>query len=354
MLLGLITSVFVFGIVILVHEVGHFLAARHFGIKILEFGIGYPPRIATLAERNGVKYTLNAIPVGGFVLMLGEQDPTNPQSFARMSARVRIVTLLAGVAMNLVLAAVVFAGTFAIGEQIPVGKVFIESVAPNSPAQLAGIQPGDIIVSLQGREVRNSTELVQYTQSFLGQEVSLDLSRNDETVSVQVVPRLRPPSGEGAMGIVIGMKDDFQIVTVRHPIWEAIPLGVREVWVVLRETIAGFIHMFQVGIAPGDIAGPVGIVQIGGIVAQTGLVNLLRFVGFLSVNLFIMNLLPIPMLDGGRIAFILLEKIRGGRKVTPERESLVHLIGLLVLLGLMVLISYYDIMRILGGGSLTP
>jgi regulator of sigma E protease len=354
MLAGLITSLFVFGLVILVHEFGHFVMAKRFGIKVLEFGIGYPPRIATLAVRDGVEYTLNAIPVGGFVRMLGEEDPTDPQSFARKSARVRIATLLAGSVMNLVLAALVFAGTFAIGEQVPVGSVFIESVAPGSPAQQAGMQPGDIIASIQDHEVRNFSELVQYTQSFLGQEVSVALLRQGESVTVQVVPRLRPPSGEGAMGIVIGMKEGFQVVTVRHPVWKAIPLGVQEVRTVLAETAAGFARMIRVGIAPGDIAGPVGILQIGGAVAQSGFVNLLRFIGLLSVNLFVINLLPFPMLDGGRIAFVLLEKIRGGKRVTPERESLVHLIGLLVLLGLMVVVSYFDIQRILGGGSLTP
>ena len=354
MLLGLITSLFVLGLTILVHEFGHFVVARRFGIKVLEFGIGYPPRIATLAVRDGVEYTLNAIPVGGFVRMLGEEDPTDPQSFARQSGRVRIATLLAGSVMNLVLAAVVFAGAFAIGEKVPMGSVFIESVATNSPAQQAGMQPGDIVVSIQGREIRNFSELIQQTQSFLGQAVDVALLRNGESVTVRVVPRLRPPSGEGAIGIVIGMKEDFQVVTVRNPVWKAIPLGVREVWTVLSETIAGFVRMIRVGIAPGDIAGPVGIVQIGGAVAQTGLANLMRFIGLLSVNLFVINMLPFPMLDGGRIAFVLLEKIRGGRRVTPERESLVHWIGLLVLLGLMVVISYFDIVRIFGGGSLTP
>ena len=354
MLLSAIAFIIVLGLVVLVHEWGHFISARRAGIVVTEFGFGYPPRLKTLAIRDGVEYTLNAIPVGGFVRMLGEEDPSEPGSFASKSAWVRIRTLLAGSAMNLVLAAVLFSGVFIIGEQVAVGSVVVQSVAPYSPAEQAGMLPGDIVTKIEGQEIRNVFELVERTHALQGQEASVSLLRGAERIVVRLTPRVQPPPGEGAMGITIAMQPGYEIKTVRYPVWEAAYLGVREVWMTLVLIITGFIRMFRVGISPGDITGPVGIFQMSGAIAQTGVVNLMRFTAILSINLFILNLLPLPALDGGRIAFILLEKIRGGRRVEPQREGFVHFIGLLVLLALMVVISYFDILRIFGGGTPQP
>jgi len=354
MLLSLIVFLAIFSLVVLVHEFGHYIVARRNGIKVLEFGIGYPPRIATLAVRDGVEYTLNALPVGGFTRMLGEEDPSDPQSFAAQSRWTRIWTLLAGSMMNLLLAAVLFAGAFVMGEQIAVGEVEVDSVVAGTPADRATMRAGDVIVSVDGEPIRNMLELMEETQASAGREVEVMLRRSGEERTVTITPRVSPPPGEGAMGIVIRMAEGYEIVTVRHPIWEAVAMGVGEVWVVFRETILGFARVFRVGIGASGIAGPVGILQIGGVVAQTGLANLMRFAGLLSVNLFIVNLLPVPPLDGGRIAFIVLEKLRGGRRVQPQRESLVHFVGLLLLLAFTVLVSYYDVMRIFSGGSLIP
>jgi regulator of sigma E protease len=131
-------------------------------------------------------------------------------------------------------------------------------------------------------------------------------------------------------------------------------MGVREVWAVFGDTLRGFARMFRVGLSPSEIAGPVGIVAIGGAVAQTGLTNLIRFAAFLSINLFIINMLPLPALDGGRIAFILLEKLRGGKRFAPQTEGLVHLIGMLLILVFTVVVSYFDIVRIAGAGGVLP
>ena len=352
MLLNAFAFVLVFGLVVLVHELGHFVVARRGGIVIQEFGIGYPPRLKTLAVRHGVEYTLNAIPIGGFVRMLGEEDPSEPGSFASKSALVRISTLLAGSVMNLVLAAVLFAGVFFVGQQVAVGKVVVETVAPFSPAEQAGILPGDIVTGLAGQEIRNVLELVERTQAFQGREVSVSLLRDHEQLDVRLTPRAQPPEGEGAMGVTIAMEPGYEVITERYPIWEAIYLGVREVWTTLSLMITGLARMFRVGVRPGDITGPVGIFEISGIVAQTGLANLMRFIGFFSINLSMINMLPLPALDGGRIAFILLEKVRGGRRVAPQREGLVHFVGLLLLLALTVVISYFDILRILNRGAL--
>jgi regulator of sigma E protease len=354
MLLSTVAFVFVFGLVVLVHEAGHFWFARKAGITVLEFGFGYPPRIKTLGVRNGVEYTLNAIPLGGFTRMLGEEDPTAPGSFASKSAWARIRTLVAGPAMNLVLAVVLFAGTAAMGEQIAVGRVIVTSVAAGSPAEGAGIQAGDLITAIEDHTVRNTTELVERTQALLGQEVSLSLLRGSESLTVQLTPRVRPPSGEGAMGVGIDMQEGWTVETVRQPIWKAPWLGIQETWSALTLIVSGFVQLFRGTVSPKEMTGPVGIFQISGIVARTGLANLLRLTAFISINLSLFNLFPLPALDGGRIAFIILEKLRGGRRVAPQREGLVHLIGLLVLVGLMLFISYFDITRLLSGQSLLP
>ncbi|MGQ9492224.1 MAG: RIP metalloprotease RseP [Anaerolineae bacterium] len=344
----------VFSIVVLVHEVGHFWMARRGGIAVQEFGLGYPPRLKTLTVRNGVEYTLNAIPVGGFVRLLGEEDPSHPRSFASKGAWVRLRTLLAGPVMNLLLAVALFACAFMLGEQVVEGRVVVWSVAPNSPAEQAGIRAGDVMLALEGRQIQNVMELLEYTRAFQGREISVSVLRGDEQLQVRLTPRVRPPAGEGAMGITIGMQEGYQLRTVRHPPWEAIWLGWREAWTTLLLTIAGFIQIFQGTVSPKELTGPVGIFQISGLVAQSGLVSLMNFTAFLSVNLFIINLLPVPGLDGGRIALILLEKLRGGKRIAPQQEGLIHFIGLVLIMTFMLVVSYFDILRIAQGGSPLP
>ncbi|MBM4430061.1 MAG: RIP metalloprotease RseP [Chloroflexi bacterium] len=354
MLLSALAFIFVFGLVVLVHELGHFVMAKLGKITVLEVGLGYPPRLKTLAVRNNIEYTLNAIPLGGFVRMLGEEDPTDPGSFASKSARVRIGTLLAGSVMNVLLAVVLFSGLYVLGEQVPVGRVSIESVAPGSPAEQAGLQAGDVILSLEGQEVRNTLELVQRTRDLLGQQISMSVLRGNEELLVRLTPRKEPPEGEGAMGVSISMPEGYEIETIHHPIWEAIPLGLRETGATLVAMIGGFARLFRGHVPASEIAGPVGIFQITSEVARTGWANLLSFTAFLSLNLSILNLLPVPALDGGRIAFVLLEKVRGGRRMAPQHEGLVNLIGLLLLLAFVAFVSYFDILRLFSGQTLLP
>ncbi len=354
MLLSAVAFVLVFGLVVLVHEAGHFWFARRAGITVLEFGFGYPPRIKTLAVRDGVEYTLNAIPLGGFTRMVGEEDPEAPGSFASKSAWARIRTLVAGPVMNLLLAVVLFAVAAAMGEQIAVGRVLVTSVSPGSPAEVAGLQTGDLITAIEGQTVRNTEDLYVRTQRLLGQEISLSLLRGSESLTVRLTPRVHPPEGQGAMGIGMGMQEGWAVETVRPPLWEAPWLGIQQTWSALWMTLAGFGQLLRGAVSPREITGPVGIFQISGLVARTGLANLMRLTGLISINLSLFNLFPLPALDGGRIAFILLERLRGGRRVAPQHEGLVHLIGLLVLVGLMLVVSYFDITRLLSGESLLP
>jgi len=354
MLINALAFVMVFGVMVLVHELGHYVVGRRAGIKVEEFGFGYPPRIATLAVRGGVEYTLNALPLGGFVRFSGETDPNVPGGFATQSAWARISTLLAGPIMNLVLAGVLLVVTSVLGDQIPLGKVVVQSVAVNSPAGLAGMQAGDLIVSIQGMSVRNTGELMTETQAYLGREVTLELERAGQRLSVKLTPRAQPPQGEGAMGVVISMQEGYVMQTVRHPLGTAIALGLRELWSLLGLTFSGFLAIFRVGLQPDTVTGPVGIFQMSGAVARTGLVNLMRFTALLSINLFIVNLFPLPVLDGGQVALVLLEKLRGGRPLTERYTQLVSGVSWLLLGALVILITYMDIVRISSGGSLLP
>ncbi|MFQ6015238.1 MAG: RIP metalloprotease RseP [Anaerolineae bacterium] len=352
MLQAILAFAFVLGLLVLAHELGHFVVAKRTGIKVEEFGIGYPPRLLTVAQRGDTKYTINLLPVGGFVKMLGEEDPTHPDSFASKSRMVRATTLVAGPLMNVVLAVVLFSLVLVVGIPMPVGDVVIEEVVSGTPAEAAGVQAGDVVLTIDGLPVRNSGELVRFTHQRLGQEVALQLKRGEETLDLYLIPRARPPEGQGPMGIVINT-DVKEISTLRFPPWEAIALGIVRTVGIFLAIFFGIIHTIQGLIAP-DVAGPIRIAQMTGEVARSGLINLLEFAGILSVNLAIINMLPIPALDGGRLMFVALEALRGGKRIAPEKEGFVHFLGMLFLLSLMLMISYFDLLQVFNSGGRLP
>jgi regulator of sigma E protease len=338
----------VLGLLIFVHELGHFLTARAMGVKVLEFGFGYPPRLIGI-ERGGVIYSINAIPIGGFTRMEGENgDSSDPDSFGAKRPWRRALILIAGSAMNLLLAVVIFASVAAIGQPTATGDVQVYSIAPASPAAQAGLKDGDVIVAISGQPTNGLANLQQVVQNNLGKQITLTVKRNGETLPpATIVPRANPPQGEGAMGVGI------QAVTVNkaYPIWEAIPMGFVQTVQILWLMIYGIIEMVR-GAIPADLAGPIGMAQLTGEVAQVGgwepVVNL---TALLSLNLFLINLLPLPALDGGRLVFVAIEKIRRGKRVPPEKEGYVHFAGMMVLLTFVAIISYFDIVRVINGGS---
>lgn len=348
MIVTILAFLAVFSLLVFVHELGHFLLAKRAGVRVEEFGFGYPPRLLVLGRHQETIFTLNAIPLGGFVRMPGENDPLVPDSFASRSPGARASILVAGAGMNLVLAFLLFTLVSLLGEPVPATtEVAVTAVTPGSPAALAGLQPGDTILALNGQEIMDSLDLVRLTQAHLGEEVTLLLKRGEETLGILLTPRRDPPPGEGPMGIAI----ETVVTSTRlesHPIWEAIPLGLertfRAAWAIIR----GIILMVQGLIAP-ELAGPIGIAQFTGEVAQLGLPYLAQFTAFLSVNLALLNLLPFPGLDGGRLAFVILEVLRRGKRLDPQREGLIHFIGIAILIGLVLVVSYFDILRVTSG-----
>lgn len=424
-MLTIIAFVIVLSLLILVHELGHFIAAKRTGVVVEEFGFGYPPRLlkywqsegqilldgqemiigrrtnvtrqievgtrvvyesetqadgrvvvtdiqplpkdmsADEATRKfdrpvgtvrrlvrGTEYTVNLIPFGGYVRLLGEEDPTAPGSFASKSKKVRVAVLGAGATMNVLLAIVVFAAAFVLGapQVTATDNVLISGIASGSPADQADLRVGDIIVSIDGLPVKTPEELVSLTDERRGQEVLLVIKRGQGTIQVTITPRVNPPEGQGAIGVSI--QPWASKITIKHyPVGQALWLGVQETFGTFALTLTVPILILR-GLIPAELVrpiGPAGIYQQTASAVQASVQTgwwfpLLNLMGLISTALAITNLLPLPALDGGRILFIVVEAIRG-RRVDPAREGFIHFIGLAILMTLMLVVSYYDIIR---------
>ncbi len=351
-LISIVSFLIVIVVLILAHELGHFFTAKATGVKVEEFGLGFPPRLLSV-KRGETLYSLNAIPLGGFVKMAGEEDPKVPRSLASKGIGTRLLVLSAGSLMNFLLPLLLFSVAFMIPHDLITGQVTVEEVDPGSPAALAGIRAGDTIISADGKALNNHGDLHRYIQSNLGKEITLLVQHGDATKEyVQVIPRWKPPEGQGAIGILI-TTSDATIIRQHYPFWKAIPLGASACIETLVLFKNGLVSMI-IGTASMEMAGPVGIAQLTGEVAQAGISPLLEFAAFLSINLAIINIFPLPALDGGRIVFVLLEWVRRGKRISPKTEGLVHLIGFATLMVFMLAITCQDIIRIISGEGLIP
>ena len=338
----------IFSVVVFVHELGHFLVAKLAGTRVEEFGFGYPPRLVRIARCGDTDITLNAILIGGFVRVTGDENSSDPRSMARRSPGLRGAFLVAGPAMNVVLAAILFGVSFMMGVLSPVEGpgVGIYEVAPASPAAQAGLQVGDTILAVDGQPANSVSRLRALINARLDRQVALTVKRDGKVLPepVGLVPRSVHVEGQGAMGVAIG--DPLE--KTAYPLWQAMGLGLqRAAWTVVS-IIGGLVAIVR-GRMPADLAGPIGIAQMTAQVAKSGLVQLIEWTAFLSVNLFIVNLLPVPALDGGRLVFVGLEIVRGGRRVDPRKEGLVHFVGIVLLLALFLVISYFDLVRVVQG-----
>lgn len=339
-------------VLIVAHELGHFVIAKLAKVTVTEFGLGFGPRIIGV-KRGETTYSLNAVPLGGFVKMVGEEDPGLTGSLASKSKKVRALVLSAGPLMNILLPLVLLTASLMIPHQATTERVFVQQVAAGSPAERAGIQAGDTIISVDGNSVQNRSEVGYRTALRLGAQIQIILRGADGNLrTVAVVPRWNPPSGQGAMGIVIA-GDGTATATESLTIFKAFPEGAKmslETLVLFKNEVEGWIIR---GTAP-QVTGPIGIAQVTGEVVRAGISPLLRFAALLSLNLAIFNILPLPALDGGRLAFVALEWVRRGKRISPKKEGMVHLIGFITLLTLMALVTYLDIARIIAGEKLIP
>ena len=372
-MVAIIIFIIILGVLIFVHELGHFLTAKRNGVKSDEFGFGFPPRMAGFfqdektkkykfiwgnkeIDTNNTIYSINWIPLGGFVKIKGaDTTETGDDSFASKKAWPRVKILAAGVVMNFILAWILLSLSLMIGapEMISSGdknvskaKIQIDSVTPGSPAEMAGIKIGDEIIK---ENIQTDFMVVEDVQKFIkdnkGNEIELSLKRGDEIVNIKVVPRENAPEGEGVLGISMA-----QTNIVSYPFYKAIWMGAVEVYqitIAILMALGGIIISLFSGKGVGaDVSGPIGIAILTKQVATLGMTYVLRFAALLSINLAIINALPIPALDGGRILFILIEKIKGS-PVSQEMEQKFHTIGFVLLILLMILVTLRDVVKII-------
>jgi regulator of sigma E protease len=351
-ILAILSFLGVLLVLVFAHEFGHFITAKLSHVKVEEFGIGFPPRLFSFQKGETI-YSLNAIPLGGFTKLLGEEDPSLSGSLASKSIPVRFMVLTAGSLMNIILPIFLFTISYVIPHDIIQEKVLIDEVSPGSPAQVAGFEPGDTILKIDNRDIVNRFDVHYLIHLNLGKETRILLQKPDGTLNEVIVkPRWNPPGEEGATGIRI-REEDSKEVQESYAVWEAVPLSMQHSWEILvlfrNEVVSWIVQR----IAP-QLTGPVGIATITGEVVQAGISPLLEFAALISINLAVINLLPFPGLDGGRLVFLFIEWVRRGKKISPKKEGLIHLIGFILLLVLIITISYFDIMRIIQGESLVP
>lgn len=345
MILQLLAFAIILSLMMVVHELGHFITARRAGIVVQEFGFGLPPRIFGLT-RGGVIYSINWIPFGAFVKMLGEEDPTEPGSFARKGKLTRAIVLAAGSGMNLLLAIAAFSLAYMTGWPSPVeNEVTIAEVMPATPAEQAGLREDDRVISLAGRPITRVEDFRALTAEHEDRPTAVVVLRNGRELQLVVTPRSSPPPGQGAMGVRIGSPTRSQ----PHGPLESVVFGVERSVQIIALTLSAPIQLLR-GILSADQVRPIGLpamAQVTGEAAEASLSSgswfpILAVTGTFSAGLAIANMLPIPALDGGRLLFVLIEAIRG-RRVSPDRENMFHFVGIVVLIALMVLISLNDL-----------
>ena len=418
-------------VLVVAHELGHFTVAKLSGISVLEFGVGLPPRLFAF-EFGGTVYSVNLLPIGGFVRMLGEEDPTHPTSFASKGALTRLAVLAAGPAVNAVLPILLLTFALTVPHSVPATDIVVLDVIDGSPAAEAGVQPGDFIREADGRALDNSADLVGAVHRRLGADISWVVERAGALVELRLAEvRIDPPEGQGATGILLrdarltvesiesgssaesagllagdlflsvagasvlsedalaaraadaleaAPSEPVEILVMRAgeivelsvgpPVSElsgytvsVYPLASRSrsVW---RAAGGSFVQMADIlvsfrneisrliaGSSDMGFVGPVGIAQITGEVADAGLSPLITLAALLSINLAIVNILPFPALDGGRIMFVLLELARGGRRISPGKERTAHLVGFGLLMTFILMISINDIQRLVSGAG---
>lgn len=354
---------------VLIHELGHFLTARKFGMKVEEFGLGYPPKALRLfTDKLGTVYTLNWLPVGGFVRLFGEDGSLSVEgeenkttlkgAFFTKPVWQRLVVVLAGATINFIFGVIAFGAIYSYtGIPVELQAVRVEEVAAQSPAAEAGLQVGDLIVGIGEPEVVGIKSVGQYIEqlnAYVGTTAPLKVERNDAVLEIPVYVRGEKeiPAGEGATGVVV---NDFEL---RHyPLWQmpfrGMVVGLKAALQfsgVLLQGLGGMVKdLVSHGKVPSEVAGPVGIVHMAqqeGLLTS-GLIPLLNFMAILSINLAIVNVLPFPALDGGRAMFLLIEGLTR-KKLKPEIEQWANVVGFGLLIVMIVLISIRDVSRIDG------
>jgi regulator of sigma E protease len=346
-------------ILVIIHEFGHFFAAKKVGIKVEEFGLGIPPR--AIGKKIGeTLWSLNWLPIGGFVRMYGEDPNVAGAAAKKMGDRAfinkkpwqKFIVVIGGVVMNLLLAVLIFSVVYKItGVPMDTGRVEIIGVAPKSPAEAAGLKEGYVVMKVGQVAVFKSSELIAEVAKYKGLVVDLYIEKpiTGEKETVKATVRSNPPAGEGALGIAVSNTKTEQIAWWQ--IYKGVGAGFEEAYHWAGVILSGLKQMVvdvMAGKKPTDVAGPIGMYQATSSIRQNqGMLALLHFFGIISVNLAVMNILPFPALDGGRMVFVIWEWVTG-RRPDPIWEGRLHQAGMFILLALIAVVAVGDVLRILG------
>jgi len=348
----IIIPVAVLGLLIFIHELGHFLAARRAGMAVFELSFGMGPRVLGLL-RGETTYSLRLVPFGGFVRVASaaggppDDPPVAPERvFEARPLRSRLIFIAAGPLMNLLLAVALMTAVFGVigVDEAVLDSTAIGAVVETGPAAAAGLRAGDRIVAIDGSQVGTWTEMVKFIQDALGKSIEVVFERQGELHTVVIWPAPHPRDPEiGYLGIATSVRH------YRMPVGAAIVRAFRETGQMLTIWFQGLASLFS-GDGGLDVSGPVGIIQMLGEATRFGLANFFYLAAMISANFALINLFPIPALDGSRLVFLVLEGIRR-KPIPPEQESRIHMIGYTLLMGLLVLLTYRDLVRLMGGGA---
>lgn len=354
-LLTVIVFVLMLLALVLAHEAGHFIAAKRAGCKVEEFAFGFPPRLWSF-KKNGTRYSFNLLPIGGYVKIEGEDmqdEQPGPDSFGSKSVLWRLVILTAGVIMNVVLAAVLLTWQAGIGvptlitdqnyNDVRDHKTFIVGVDDGSPAAEVGLKQFDRIVSIGSFKDPTIDKVKEVVEDNLGRDLTLEIERQGQHKTLVAVPRLEPPPDEGSLGVLLQMTGLEKIVWWKAP-WAGIKKTGQALWLIVAEFGSIMQRLIIQQEVSDTVAGPIGIAVYTNEMTNMGLSYILEFAAFISLNLAIINILPIPALDGGRILFVLAEVVFR-RKIPNKIEHVSHMTGFILLILLMLVITFKDVSK---------
>lgn len=359
MLSTIIIFILILGILVFVHELGHFIAAKKMGVNVEEFGLGFPPRLFKIKKGKTV-YSINLIPLGGFVKLKGEDggEKKDEDSFSHKKIWQRVLILASGVGMNFILAIIIISIGFIIGfPQVITGNKFenyadikdegiqVMSVLEKCPAHDADIKPGDIIASMDDKKISSVEEVQNYINEKKEEKIILEIKRDKEIIKKELYPMKMEETDPPKYVMGVGLA---KVGTVKYPFYIAIYKGLETTLILTKEILAAFYQLIKnliiVHKVTVELAGPIGIAALTGQVADLGFIYILQFIALLSINLGIINLVPFPALDGGRILFAFIEKMRG-KSVDENIENLIHNMGFALLMVLIIFITYKDVMN---------
>jgi regulator of sigma E protease len=352
----IVPFLFTLTVIVFFHELGHFLVARWCGIRVLVFSLGFGPEIAGFTDRLGTRWKLSTIPLGGYVKFFGDENEASvpdaatleamseeerKQSFFGQSVGRRAAVVVAGPLTNFILAIVLFAAVFmVVGKQIAVPRV--AAVEPGSPAATAGFQPGDLVTAIDGRKIDNFVDMQRIVGFSGGHPLTIVVDRGGVPVTLTATPEMR--NNRGILGVTrSNQPGDVRVESVA-PL-DAVRLGVDKTWFIVETTLSYIRDVFVGRQSADQIGGPIGIARISGQVAELGWGALIDFVAVISVSIGLLNLFPVPLLDGGHLLFYLIEAVRG-RPLSERAQEVGFRIGLAIVVMLMIFATVNDILHL--------